>query len=277
MPTARPAGHTDCDPVRPGTAHPWRVWNVQSVTMTDATRMRQGVRRAHERTRATTVMSPAPRWRPAARAGAEKCARSRSERRAATAARVSKCSRMTRHHTANAQGTNTPTAATRTDFVTSPRAQPTKGSLRVSRANENAFCCIATALKLLLLTDRRSQGQQQRGLGGTVSTRRTAPMAQRSNAPSRAPIVHYKCTAVPHDITPRRLASQAPRRGSARCATIRSRAIVGRRECRARTDEPEHHEHRPEERTEKHEVSNDRDPRRMRHPNVGHTKAHRIQ
>ena len=111
--------------------------------MTDAARTRQGVRRADERTRETNVMSPAPRWGPAARAGAEKFAMSRSERRAETAERVSECSRMTRHRTANAQGNNTPTAATRTVFVTSPRAQPTKGSLRVSRANENAFCCAA--------------------------------------------------------------------------------------------------------------------------------------
>ena len=33
--------------------------------------------------------------------------------------------------------------------------------------NENAFCCIATARKLILLTDRGSQCQQQRGLGST--------------------------------------------------------------------------------------------------------------
>jgi hypothetical protein len=34
------------------------------------------------------------------------------------------------------------------------------------RTNENGFCCNATALILLLLTDRRSHCQQQPGLGG---------------------------------------------------------------------------------------------------------------
>ena len=138
--------------------------------------MRQGVRRADERTRKTTVMSPAPRWRLAARAGAKKFARSRIKRRAATAARVSKCSHMTRHRTANAQGTNTPTAATRTVFVTSPRAKPTKGSLRVSRANENAFCCVATARRLFLLTDRGSQCQHQRGLARSEMRYEVGPL-----------------------------------------------------------------------------------------------------
>ena len=77
---------------------------------------------------------------------------------------------------------------------------------RTTRPNENAFCCIATARNVLLLTNRRSQCQQQRGLGRrsrapTLSSRRAArtrahrraragPCTRRDRPnPARAPAV----------------------------------------------------------------------------------------
>ena len=113
------------------------------LTPTDNARTRQGLRRAHVGADARIGVGPAPRWRPTARGGSESGTAPRNKQRDTLAALASDPPPQARHRSAIVHRVDTPFDATRSITINALRAQPTKGSLRVSRANENAFCCTA--------------------------------------------------------------------------------------------------------------------------------------